>query len=139
VAGDKRGEAVSLWWLGKVALAGADLDAARDRLGAALRAFDAIEMREELLGCLEDHARLAQAGGNAEDASRLYGAAGAHRERLSLTRPARVEAAWRDDVAATRAVLGDVAFEAGWSDGREWEIEVAIRKALDPAEAPIAA
>jgi hypothetical protein len=40
---------------------------------------------------------------------------------------------------AARAALGDVAFEAGWSEGREWEIEVAIRKALEPAEAPVAA
>jgi predicted ATPase/class 3 adenylate cyclase len=139
VAGDKRGEAVSLWWLGKVALAAADLDTAREKLSAALRAFDAIEMREELLGCIEDHARLAQACGNAEDASRLHGAASAHRERLSLARPARVEATWRDDLAAARAALGDLAFEAGWSAGRDWEIEVAIRKALDAVEAPVAA
>ena len=139
VAGDKRDEATSLWWLGKTDLAADDLASARTRLCAALRAFEAIEMREERVVCIEDHARLAYACGNAEDAARLYGAASEQRERLALARPPRIEARWREDVAATRSALGDVAFEAAWSEGRGWEIDAAIRKALDPADAPIAA
>ncbi len=139
VAGDKRDEATSSWWLGKTDLAAADLASARTRLCAALRSFEAIEMREELVGCIEDHARLAYACGNPEDAARLYGAASVQRERLALARPPRSESRWRDDVAAARAALGDLAFETAWSDGRGWEIDAAIRKALDPVDAPIAA
>lgn len=129
-AGDKRDEATSLWWMGKADLAGGDCDGARTRLDAALRALEAFEMRAELLGCLEDHAALARARGRADEAARLYAAAASQRERLNLARPPRNERRWRDQLSATRRDLGDAAFEAAWADGREWELDEAIRKAL---------
>jgi tetratricopeptide (TPR) repeat protein len=86
-AGDKRGEANVLRWLAKVDLHAGDLAAARPRLADALRAFRAFEMREELLGCLEDHAELAADEGRVETAVALVAAAAKARERSAS--PAR--------------------------------------------------
>jgi predicted ATPase/class 3 adenylate cyclase len=129
-AGDRRGEASSLWWLGKVDLAAGEIEHARERLDAALRAFETIEMREEMIGCVEDHARLAFLCGCAEDATRLYAAAENQRDRTTLTRPPRRHQQWRDDVASARAALGDAVFEAAWAEGRTWELSSMIRASL---------
>ena len=132
-AGDKRGAATALWCLGKADVAGDDTAAARLRLGEALQAFQSFEMNAEVLGCIEDHARLAYALGVAEEAVRLYAVAAAIRERLVLPRAPRSDLHWRDDVAAVRSSLGDAAFDAAWAQGREWELKEAIRRALTPA------
>ena len=75
-AGDKRGEANALRWLARVDLQAGDLASARVRLADALRAFRAFEMREELLGCLEDHAELAEAEGKVGGRGRPGGRGG---------------------------------------------------------------
>ncbi|MEP7063779.1 MAG: tetratricopeptide repeat protein [Betaproteobacteria bacterium] len=129
-AGDRRGEAASLWWLGKVDLAAGEVDHARERLGTALRSFETIEMREELIGCIEDHARLAFLRGAAEDSARLYAAAETQRDRTMLQRAPRVHQRWSDDVAATRVTLGDTVFESAWAEGKAWELSEIIRHAL---------
>ena len=51
-AGDKRGEANALCWLGRFDLREGDLASARIRLVESLRAFRAFEIWEETLGCL---------------------------------------------------------------------------------------
>ena len=132
-AGDRRDEATSLWWLGKVDLAAGEIDHARERLGAALRAFGAIEMREEMIGCIEDHARLAHDSGCPEEAARLHSAAAMHRERLALARTPRAEQVWRDSLSDLRAALGVATFESAWAEGRPWSIEDATRHALENA------
>ena len=78
---------------GKRIIAAGDLELARTRLDAALRALEAFEMNAEVLGCLEDHASLAHARGRADDAARLYAAAACQREQLNLTRAAARRAA----------------------------------------------
>ena len=93
-AGDKRGEANALRWLARVDLQAGDLASARLRLADALRAFRAFEMREELLGCLEDHAELAQAEAQGRGRGRTGGCGG------PVTRAARPDA-----LAARRAAL----------------------------------
>ena len=114
-AGDKRGEANALRWLARVDLQSGDLESARARLSDALRAFRAFEMREELLGCLEDHAELAEAEGKLEVAVGLAAAAAQSRERLGLTpfaprraalAGARRPAAAGDDRSAVRQRVG---------------------------------
>ena len=97
-AGDKRGEANALRWLARVDLQAGDLASARARLSDALRAFRAFEMREELLGCLEDHAEVAEAEGKREIAVGLVAAAARSRERLCLD----PFAAWRAALAGAR-------------------------------------
>ena len=64
------------------------------------------------------------------DATRLYAAAAAQRERLSLSRPPRNDQRWRAQLAETRTTLGDASFEAAWSEGAQWEFEEAVRRAL---------
>jgi len=132
-AGDKRGAATALWWLGKADVVGGDTTSARLRLGEALQAFQSFDMNAEVLGCLEDHARLAHSLGFTDEAARLYAMAAATRERLVLPRAPRGDQRWRDDVAATRQALGDAAFDAAWAEGRKWELKEAIRRALAPA------
>ena len=90
-AGDKRGDANALRWLARVDLQSGDLESARARLSDALRAFRAFEMREELLGCLEDHAELAEAESKREVAVGLAAAVAQSRDRLGLTRSPRGE------------------------------------------------
>lgn len=129
-AGDKCNEATALWWMGKADLVAGEIDLARTHLEEALRAFQEFEMNAEILGCLEDHAHLAYARGYTEDAARLYGAVSCQRDRLALIRSPRYEQHWRAMVAAARADLGDTAFDAAESQGRDWELEEAIRQAL---------
>jgi len=139
-AGDKRNEATALWCVGKADLAGGDTDSARVNLGQALRAFRAFEMNTELISCLEDHARLLQSVGTADDAVRLYAAAAAFRDRFTLSRPPRREQRWRENAAAAREIAGDAAFDAAWLEGQGWTLIEASERALaSTAAAPVTA
>ena len=129
-AGDKRGEANALRWLARVDLHVGDLAAARVRLGDALRAFRAFEMREELLGGLEDHAELALAEGKLEVGVGLLAAVARSRERLKLTRSPRGEVRWQALVARWRRTMGDGAFDSVWDEAQDMQIDDAVRQAL---------
>jgi predicted ATPase/class 3 adenylate cyclase len=131
-AGDKRGEANALRWLARVDLRAGDLVSARLRLSDAVRAFRAFEMRQELLGCLEDHAELADAEGKAEVGVGVAAAAARSRERLGLVRSPRGEQRWQALVERLRAAMGDGPFCGAWEEGQEWQIDEAIRQALSP-------
>jgi len=133
-AEDKRGEASALWWLGKWDLQSGDLGGARVRLNGALRAFQAFEMYEELLGCLDDHAELMRAMGAVEDAVRIYASVDAARERLTLRRYPRSQRRWADTIAGVRHKLGDEDFDKRWSEGRTWSIDDAITRARSRVE-----
>ena len=129
-AGDKRGEANALRWLARVDLQSGDRASARARLSDALRAFRAFEMREELLGCLEDHAEVAEAEGKHEIAAGLVAAAARSRERLALTRSPRGELRWQALVARLRRAMTEGPFDSAWVDGQRWQIDEAICQAL---------
>jgi hypothetical protein len=129
-AGDKRGEATALWWLGKANLATADFDAARVSLGGGLRAFQAFDMFAELVGCLEDHAMLLNSVGNLLASARLCASAERFRETLVLPRTPRDQRKWQADVARLRAALDAASLEQVWSEGRTWEVGDAVNCAL---------
>ena len=129
-AGDKRGEANALRWLARVDLDSGDLASARARLSDALRAFRAFEMREELLGCLEDHAELAEAEGKREVAVGLTAAAAHSRDRLALTRSPRGEGRWQALTGRLRRAIGEGPFDSAWEEGQRWQIDEAIGQAL---------
>ncbi len=129
-AGDKRGEANALRWLARVDLHAGDLASARPRLSDALRAFRAFEMREELLGCLEDHAELAQAEGKIEIAVGLAASAAKSRERLGLTRSPRGELRWQALMSALRQTMSEAPFATARDEAQQWQIDEAIRHAL---------
>jgi tetratricopeptide (TPR) repeat protein len=138
-AADRHGEANALWWEGRLALSAGDAALAAQRLGEALRAFQEFEMREELLGCLEDHASLHAAAGGDEVATRLAASAAARRERLALVRSPRAQARWDERLARLREALPGAAFEAAWNEGQRWETDEAVRAALAPAAVPVPA
>ncbi len=129
-AQDRRGEAITLWRLGKTDAACGDHDLARKRLSEALLALQAFEMNSEALDCLEDYARLLAAAGQVETGVRIYAAAAVVRDTLGLPRSARREAEMQSCVQATREGLGERAFEAAWSTGRIWSRDEAIEHAL---------
>ncbi|MGZ5131177.1 MAG: hypothetical protein ACXWJ1_07780 [Caldimonas sp.] len=133
-AGDKRGEANALRWLARVDLQAGDLASARVRLSDALRAFRAFEMREELLGCLEDHAELAEAEGKVEIAVGLAASAAKSRERLGLTRSPRAELRWQALIGRLRRTTSEASFDSAWDEAQQWQIDEAIRHALSRVE-----
>ena len=131
-AGDKRGEANALRWLARVDLRAGDLASARARLADALRAFRSFEMREELLGCLEDHAELAQAENKVDVAVGLAAAAAKSRERLALSRSPRAELHWQALIGRLRRTMTEAPFDSAWDEGQQWLVDEAIRHALSP-------
>jgi len=132
-AADMQGEAKALWWLGRASMGGGDAATARARLGEALRAFQASEMREELVGCLEDHAALLASEGQSVLAARLASMAAGYRERLALVRSPRAEASWQAQLTALREALPGASFDSAWNEGKRWETDEAVRVALTSA------
>jgi predicted ATPase/class 3 adenylate cyclase len=132
-SGDKRGEANALRWLARVDLQFGDLVSACARLSEALRAFRAFEMREELLGCLEDHAELAEAEGRREVAVAVAASAAQSRARLGLTRSPRGELRWQAFVARLRHAMTEGTFDTAWNNGKRWQTDDAIARALSTA------
>ncbi len=129
-AGDKRGEANALRWLARVDLQSGDLASARARFSEALRAFRAFEMRDELLGCLEDHAELAEAEGKLEVAVGLAAAAARSRDRLGLHRSPRASVRWQALVGRLRRAMTDAPFDTAWDDAQQLQTDEAISQAL---------
>lgn len=129
-AGDKRGTACALWWLGRIDLVLGESASARARLNEALRAFREFKMQDELLGCLEDHAALLQQESLPVVAAGLAATATGARQRLNLARPPRRERRWQSQLCTLRAALDQAAFDAAWAEGCEAELDAAIRSAL---------
>jgi len=129
-AADKRGEANALWWLAKVDLEDRAFDSASTRLGAALQTFRAFEMRDELLGCLEDHACLARGQGLIDLAIRLAAAAAKSRQRLNLVRTPRGERRWQMQLDLLRRATTPSTFGAAWNEGQTWLVDQAVRAAM---------
>jgi len=133
-AADKRGEANALWRLGRLDLEGGDLASARDRLVGALEAFRAFEMWEQLLGCLEDHAKLSYLQQRGSAAVRLAAAAATARKRLGLARPPHLEQRWNSQLEALRQGMPDASFIEAWNEAWDnWEVDDAMREALTGA------
>lgn len=128
-AGDKRGEANAQWWLGKVAIKLGETAVAQQRLDEAVQAFRAFEMREEMIGCLEDHAVLACTDGAWELAIKLAAVAAAWRSRLDLRRSAPSALRWAAELQSIRQSVSPTAFETAWREGSEWQIDHAILSA----------
>ncbi|MBC8057646.1 MAG: hypothetical protein H7Y61_13810 [Rhizobiales bacterium] len=137
-AGDKRGEANAQWWLGKVDVKQRELPSARHRLDEAVAAFRAFGMREEMIGCLEDHAVLACAEGRTRIAACLAAVAATWRNRLDLRRSAPSESRWEAELQSLRQAISPAEFDAAWHEGSEWQIDRAIHSAREPHAAEAA-
>jgi tetratricopeptide (TPR) repeat protein len=128
-AGDKRGVARAQWWLGKAELREGAIDGARRSLAAALQAFRAFEMREDLVSALGDWSALAAAEGRIPLAVRLSAAVDAASERLALWRPPRSAHRWVAHVDSLRAAMPPDEFDAARAEGQRWDIDEALRRA----------
>jgi hypothetical protein len=93
-AADKRGEAHAMSWLGRIDLAAGKLPVARARLVDSLQALRQLEMRAELLECLDDMAWLSHVLGDGATAAGLARAVEAARQRLGLRRSPRRQRHW---------------------------------------------
>jgi predicted ATPase/class 3 adenylate cyclase len=132
---DKRSEAMAQWCLGRVDLACELLDLAADRLCSALRSFQSFRMNAEVLGALEDHARLLRLRGDSGNALRLCATVEAARGRLAVPRRRRYVAAWEGELAAARAALGDEAYQAAWTGGAGRLLDDAMEQVLNAPQA----
>jgi predicted ATPase len=128
-AGDKRGGARAEWWLGRLALRQGDASSASRYLQVAVRAFSDAEMREELLGALEDCSRLASALGHADGAGRLAAAAATSRKRMNLVRSRRDEGRWTAYLKELEDVLGAGAPALALPETSAMDVRDAIRLA----------
>ena len=126
-AANKQGEVNASWGLAKVDLEEGLLAKAGQRLGHALRGFRAFEMRKELLGCLEDHARLAQAQGKTDIAVRIAAAAAMSRQRANAIRAPRDERRWQALLDSLQRATTKAAFDGAWSEGQALSIDQSVR------------
>ena len=129
-AGDRRGMANAQWWQGKVDLRVARFDAARSRLSEALTAFKHFDMREQLLGCLEDHAALALGLARPQAAIGLAAATQQLRQNASLLRSAWAEARWQALLAQLQQAHPSLTdFSDHWASAEQWNTPEALRQA----------
>jgi len=143
-AGDKRGEVLATWWLGKVQLGEGDLAGARRSLTTAVSAFRAFDLREDVVIGLGDISVLASAEGQKPLALRLAAAVDALSEGLAVRRSPHDGRCWTAHVEALRSSIAPDEFEAGWSEGKRWDIDETLRWAHlvpvaeeEPASAPL--
>lgn len=129
-AADRQGEANALRWLAKADIERGDAASARERLCEAMRAFQACEMREEMVGCLEDHAVLATAEGQFEQAAELAAAAAQARDRFVLVRPPLEERRWQAMLSRLRENLDAALLEAAWHRGEQRKTDEAVKAVL---------
>jgi predicted ATPase len=137
-AGDKRGEASARWWQGRLALEAGEARVARSALAEAMAAFQAQEMRAQMLGCLDDLALLRRLEGAPAAALELAAASDLARRRLLLRRSPHDEQRWAGQLAALRAELGSEAAETAARSGRALGIDQAVKAALAAPVAPVA-
>ncbi len=127
---DRRGAANALAWQGRIALAEGRLDQAKEHLADALSAFNAFDMREQLLASLEDHARLALCLTQRDAAVSLAAAAQQLRFNAGLVRSKRGDARWQALLGELWPGEGDLSLSPAWSAGQAWDTAQALREAL---------
>jgi non-specific serine/threonine protein kinase len=125
-AGSGRGVAHALSGLGELALGRGEPARAADLWRERLeQTWDVWSLR----WALECLAAVALAGGEADRAATLLGAAEAARERLGVDLPPHQRRDRERDAAAARALLGEAAFAAAWAAGRRLAPEAARAEA----------
>jgi hypothetical protein len=125
------------WFLGRVAVAAGDFNAAREPWESFLREVLEIGNRPDVAMGLAGCARLAAAAGEAERAARLWGAAVAEIVALGISLAACEWARYERDVLAAGAVLGEAGLAAALAEGRGLPVEEAVADALREAPRPV--
>jgi len=143
--GSKSGIATSLSNLGAVAVLQGDYARARTLLEESLTMRRTMGDQPGIAACLEGFACLATAQAKSKIQNpeskitrtvRLAGAATALRETIGATLTLLERTDLDRAIAAARAVLGEEAFEAAWTQGRALTPEQAIEEAFGKEEQP---
>ena len=127
--GDRRGAANARGWQGRLALAEGRLDDAAALLAEALQAYQAFAMRGQLLGVLDDVARLLLRRGQPAVAQALVCAADELRQRAALPRAPFAQLQRQNLQAELDAAASGPPQPAQPSD-EVWDTETAVRQAL---------
>lgn len=135
--GFKPGIAETLDRLGLLSYEQGDLAAAQALHAESLDVSLKLGDRPGVAGSLEGFARLAAAAGQAERASRLWGAAGALREAPDPLVLPDERSRREQEVGEVRARLGEAEFSAAWSEGQAMTLEEAAASALAGAAAGV--
>jgi len=136
--GDAYGTAMCCGTLGFIALHQDDVDQAAGRFGEALHSLRELRDRVGMLHCLMGIASVNGLRGDKERAARLWGAAEALGEAASVPLLPVIESLYdyEGHVAAVRSQLGDLVFEAAWTEGRKMTPEQAVEYALLTPDTP---
>ncbi len=131
---DRWGPALVLSKLAMVKRAEADLETAQRLCIESLRLANGAADLWSIITFLERLAGLAAARGQAMHAVRLLGSVQALREAVGIPRPLTLSGEYERSVAAARAQLDDLTFEAGWAEGASMRLEQAVEYAFSMAD-----
>ena len=127
-AENRKDAATAQWWLGKVDLADGHVPSAATRFAQSLHTFNAFEMREELLGCMQDHARLALTQTHPlNNVIALAAAVATLRQRFGFKGSDDHNLHWQELLTDLRQAVDGTSFQAAWAKGQRWELEMAVR------------
>jgi predicted ATPase/class 3 adenylate cyclase/DNA-binding CsgD family transcriptional regulator len=110
----------------RIAVAEGDREEAERDAHDALASAASCGVYLHLADILECLAHLAGAGGNQNEAARLFGAAEAFRERMRMVRFKVHQTGYESSVAALRDAMDEADFEAAWAEGAALSTEEAI-------------
>ncbi|MBA3944143.1 MAG: helix-turn-helix domain-containing protein [Herpetosiphonaceae bacterium] len=126
MVGDKRGINRTLWLLAEISYNEGDYASARRLYMEALEILGTLGERVMTPVCLDGLAAVATAQGQLVGAARLFAVATVLRDASGATAPAPLRAQREENLARTRAVLGEVQFAAAWSEGQTMMPEQAV-------------
>jgi predicted ATPase/transcriptional regulator with XRE-family HTH domain len=133
--GDDRAAAEACYGLASVALADSDIGRAASLFADSLTLAHAVDDKVQVADALEGVAAVAVQQGQTERAVRLLAAAVALRDRIAAPVAAHRRAAHTRVLAASRAVLDEVAFASAWDIGQGWTLGQSVAEAKDLTEA----
>ena len=116
--GDKWSDALALANMGLAALDMAEYERGGALLRESLGIFREAGVRQGVATCLEGLAGVAGRLADGERAARLFGAAEALREAISVPLPPYDRADYKRNLAAARDALNGPVFQRSWSRGR---------------------
>ncbi|MGC4045457.1 MAG: tetratricopeptide repeat protein [Armatimonas sp.] len=128
--GNRGGTADSLSDLGMVAYLQGDYESARTYLHESLAIYQETGSRLGIAKSLEGFARLANREGKPEQAVRLWGATEALREQIRAPVPPSERDDYEKELDQARQILGAVAFDAAWQEGRAMPLKKVVEIAL---------
>ena len=134
--GYREGVAWSLNQLGVLAHREGDHRRATDLLRESLEIHQDLGDRWRTASVLENMAEALCSQGRPEPAARLFGAAEAVREAISVPVPLCERAAREESISAARGALGEAAFEAAFSEGRVMPLVQAVEYAPGEPTSP---